>query len=47
MDVPEEPGKEDDEQVAVRHTDASGGSIVENQHEEEKMRDIQVSKRGS
>ena len=32
----------DDEQVAVRHADASGGYILENQHEEEIMRDIQV-----
>ena len=37
----------DDEQVAVRHADASGGYIIENQHEEERMRDIQVSRRGS
>ena len=35
------------EQVAVRHADASGGDIIENQHEEKIMRDIQVSKRGS
>ena len=33
--------------MAVRHEDASGGDITENQHEEERMRDIQVSKRGS
>ena len=31
-DVPVEPGNGDDEQVAVRHADASGG--IENQHEE-------------
>ena len=41
-----EPGNRDDEQVAVRHADASGGDIRENQHEEDRMRDIQVSKRG-
>ena len=46
-DVPMEPGNRDDEQVPVRHADASGGYIIENQHEEDKMRDIQVSKRGS
>ena len=46
-DVPMEPGSKDDEQVAVRHADASGGYITENQHEEDRMRDIQVSKRGS
>ena len=44
-DVPMEPGNRDDEQVAVRHADASGGYIIENQHEEERMRDIQVSKK--
>ena len=37
-----EPGKRDDEQAAVRHADASGGYITENQHEEDRMRDIQV-----
>ena len=46
-DVPEEPGNRDDEQVAVRHADASGGYIIENQHEEDRMRAIQVSTRGS
>ena len=30
-DVPEEHGDKDDEQVAVRHADASGGHIIENQ----------------
>ena len=39
--------KTDDEQMAVRHADASGGDIRENQHEEDRMRDIQVGKRGS
>ena len=39
-DVLEEPGNRDDEQVAVRHADASGGYIKENQHEEEIVRDI-------
>ena len=37
----------DDEQVAVRHADASGGDFRENQHEEDRMRDIRVGKRGS
>ena len=46
-DVPEEPGNKNDEQVAVRHADASDGYIMENQHEEHTMRDIHVSKRGS
>ena len=41
------PGTKDDERLAVRHADASGGYITENQHEEKRMRDIQVSKRGS
>ena len=42
-----EPGNRDDEQVAVRHADASGGDIIENQHEEDRMRDIHSGKRGS
>ena len=42
-----DPGDRDDEQVAVRHADASGGYIIENQHEEKIMRDIHVGKRGS
>ena len=37
----------DCEQVALRHGDASGGYIKANQHEEKRMRDIQVGKRGS
>ena len=41
-----EPGNRDDEQVAVPHADASGGNIMENQHEENRMRDIQIGKRG-
>ena len=41
-DVPMEPVNGVDEQVAVRHADASGGDIRENQHEEDRMRDIQV-----
>ena len=45
-DVPMEPGNRDDEQAAVRHADASGGNIMENQHEEDRMRDIHVGKRG-
>ena len=35
-----------DEQVAVRHADASGGYIIENQHEEKRKREIQVNERG-
>ena len=46
-DVPVEPRTRADEQVAVRHAEASGGGIRENQHEEDKMRDIHVGKRGS
>ena len=46
-DVSMEPRNRADEQVAVRHADASGGFIIENQHEEKRMRDIQLSKRGS
>ena len=42
-----EPGNRGDEQMAVRHADAPGGYIIENQHEEKIMRDIQVKKRGS
>ena len=45
--MPEEHGDKDDEQVAVRHADASGGYIIENQHEENRMRDIYIGKRGS
>ena len=40
-------GNRDDEQVAVRQADASGVYIKENQDDEDQMRDIQVSKRGS
>ena len=46
-DVRMEPRKKVDEQVAVRHADASGGDITENQHEENRMRDIHIGKRGS
>ena len=46
-DVPRVPEKRDDEQVVVRHADASGGDIRENQHEEDRMRDIHIGKRGS
>ena len=42
-----EPGNRDDEQMAVRQADASGGDIIEYQHEEDRMRDIHVGKRGS
>ena len=45
--MPMEPGNRDDEQVALRHADASGGDIKENQHEENRMRDIHIGKRGS
>ena len=41
-DVPGVPENRDDEQMA----DASGGEIWENQHEEDRMRDIHVGKRG-
>ena len=46
-DVPVEPGNRDDEQMAVRHADASGGDITENQHDENRMRDIHIGKRAS
>ena len=46
-DVPMEPRNRADEQVAVRHADASGGDIRENQHEEDRRRDNHVGKRGS
>ena len=46
-DVPIGPRNRDDELVAVRHADASGGDIRENQHEEGRMRDTDVGKRGS
>ena len=45
-DVPMEPRNRDDEQMAVRHADASGGNIIENQHEEDRMRDIHIGQRG-
>ena len=45
-DVPVEPWSRADEQVAVRHADASGGDIRENQHDENRTRDIHVGKRG-
>ena len=37
--VPMEPGNRGDEQIAVRHGDACGGDITENQHEENRMRE--------
>ena len=40
-----EPGKGADDQVPVRHADASGGDIRENQHKEDRMRDIHVGRR--
>ena len=46
-DVPMELGNRDDEQMAVRHADASGGDVIENQHEENRMKDIHVGKGGS
>ena len=42
--MPAEPGDKNDEQVAIRHADASGGNIKENQHEEKIMRGIRVTK---
>ena len=45
-DVLMELGNRDDEQMAVRRADASDGDITENQHEENRMRDIHVGKRG-
>ena len=45
-EVPKELVSGADEQAAVRHADASGGDIRENQHEEDRMRDIHVGKRG-
>ena len=44
-DVHEELGNKNDEQVAVRHADASGSYIIENQHEEKIMRGIRVDKK--
>ena len=46
-DVPRVLENRNDGQMAVRHADASGGDIRENQHEEDRMRDIHVGKRGS
>ena len=40
-------GNRDDEQMAGRRADASGGDITENLHDENRMRDIHVGKRGS
>ena len=45
--MPVELGSRADEQVAVRHADASGCDIKENHHDEDRMRDIHVGKRGS
>ena len=45
--MPVEPQNRDDEQMAVRHTDASGGDITGNQHDENRMRDIHIGKRES
>ena len=46
-DVLMELGNRGDEQVAVRHADVSGGDVTEKQHEDSRMRDIQIGKRGS
>ena len=46
-EVPVVPDNRYDEQVAVRHADASGADITENQHEEDRIRCIHVGKRGS
>ena len=40
-----EPGSRADEQVAVRHADASGGYIMEKQHAQKRKRDIQEAAR--
>ena len=32
--------------MAVRHADAVGGNITENQHEEDRTRDIHIGERG-
>ena len=45
-DVLRVPENRDAEQMAVRQADASGGNIRENQHEEDRRRDIHVGKRG-
>ena len=45
--MPVEPGNRDDEQMAFRHAYASGGDITENQHDDNRMRDIRIGKRGS
>ena len=45
-DVPKELVSGAVEQAAVRHADACGGDIRENQHEEDRMRDIHVGKGG-
>ena len=42
--VPMEHWNRDDEQVMVRHADASGGDVRENQHEEDRLRDIHVAR---
>ena len=44
-DVLMEPGNKDDELMSVRHADASGGDIRENQHEEDRVRDIHAGKK--
>ena len=43
--VPMEPGNRGDEQMAVRHADAFGSDITENQHDENRMRDPRWQKR--
>ena len=43
--MPVVPENRDDEQMAVRHADASG--VTSHQHEENRMRDIHVGKKGS
>ena len=40
-DVPWVPEHRDDERMAVGQADASGGDIRENQHDDDRMRDIQ------
>ena len=41
------PRVKNDEQVSVRYADVSGGYFIENQHEQDRMRDIHVKERES
>ena len=42
-----EPWNRDDEQMSVRHADASGDDITKDLHEEDGLKNIHVGKRGS